>query len=51
MLFEVYRDKRRLMYTDDEECICPDDIIKTMKSFGYKILLNGKEYKIKRTKQ
>lgn len=47
MLFEVYRDKTRLMCTEHEECIPPPDIIKNMKSEGYRILLDGKIYKMK----
>lgn len=45
MLFEIYRDKQRLMYTEYEECIPPNDVIKSIKASGCKILLNGKTYK------
>jgi hypothetical protein len=45
MLFEVYRDKQRLMWTEYEECIPSNDMIKTLKAAGYKILLDGKVYK------
>ena len=45
MLFEVYKDKIRLMYTEHEECIPSIDIIKTIKAAGYKVLLDGKVYK------
>ena len=45
MLFEVYRDKQRLMYTEHKECIPPADLIKEMKAAGYKVLLDGKVYK------
>ena len=45
MLFEVYRDNKRLMYTEHEECIPPLDLIKEMKAAGYKVLLDGKVYK------
>lgn len=45
MLFEVYKDNKRMMYTEYEECIPPIDVIKNMKADGYKILLDGKTYK------
>lgn len=45
MLFEVYKDNKRMMYTEHEECIPPIDVIKNMKADGYKILLDGKAYK------
>ena len=45
MLFEVYMDKKRLMYTEYEECIPSIEIIKSMKAAGYKVLLDGKTYK------
>lgn len=52
MLFEVYRDKTRLMYTEHEECIPSADMIKRMKATGYKVLLDGKVYQIpKETKK
>ena len=51
MLFEVYRHNRCLMSTEYEECIPPIDIIKNMKAAGYKILLNGKPYKITKDKK
>lgn len=47
MLFEVYKNDIRMMYTDDEECIPSNDIIKNMKAAGYKVLLDGKIYKTK----
>lgn len=46
MLFEVYKDGKRLMHTDDEKCIPTIDIVKSIKAAGYKILLNGKTYKV-----
>ena len=45
MLFEVYKDNKRVMYTEDESCIPSADKIKDMKAAGYKILLDGKVYK------
>lgn len=45
MLFEIYKDDKRMMYTEQEECIPPADVIKGMKAVGYKILLDGKVYK------
>ena len=48
MLFEVYRDNKRLMYTNYEECIPTSDILKSMKEAGCKILLDGKEFKLKK---
>ena len=46
MLFEVYRDKQRLMYTEYEECIPPIEIIKSIKANGCKVFLDGKAYKV-----
>jgi hypothetical protein len=46
MLFEVYRDKQRLMWTEYEECIPSIDTIKELKAAGCKVLLDGKAYKI-----
>lgn len=51
MLFEIYRDDKRMMYTEQEECIPTVDVIKNMKSAGYKILLDGKVYKTTREKK
>jgi predicted ribosome-associated RNA-binding protein Tma20 len=45
MLFEVYRDKKRLMYTEHKECIPSIETIKNIKAAGYKVLLDGKAYK------
>lgn len=45
MLFEVYRDKQRLMYTEYEECVPSIDEIKSIKSSGCKVLLDGKTFK------
>lgn len=50
MLFEVYRDNQRIMYTEYEECIPSVDIVKSLKAAGYKILLNGKMYKATKEK-
>ena len=47
MLFEVYKDNKRIMYTTDKDCVPPADVIKSLKSAGYKILLDGKTYKAK----
>ena len=46
MLFEVYKDNKRVMYTEDESCIPSAEEIKNMKSAGYKVMLDGKVYKI-----
>lgn len=46
MLFEVYKDSKRMMYTEYEECIPSIDVIKKLKTEGYKFFLNGKAYKI-----
>ena len=46
MLFEVYRNNQRLMYTENEKSIPPIDVIKSMKAVGCKVLLNGKVFKI-----
>ncbi len=50
MLFEVYRDKQRLMYTNEEECIPSIEIIKSIKAAGCKVLLDGKIYKLTKGK-
>ena len=46
MLFEVYEDNRRVMYTENKDGRPPIDVIKNMKTAGYKILLDGKAFKI-----
>lgn len=51
MLFEVYKDNQRVMYTEYEECVPSIDIIKNLKAAGYKILLNGKAYKAAKEKK
>ena len=51
MLFEVYRDDKRLMYTEQEECIPDNDVIKSMKQAGLKVLLDGKAYKPRKNNQ
>ena len=45
MLFEVFKDGKRMAYTEYEECIPSVNTIKDMKAAGYKVLLNGKVYK------
>lgn len=45
MLFEVYKDNKRVMCTEHESCIPSADKIKDMKAAGYKVLLDGKAYK------
>lgn len=51
MLFEVYKDNKRVMYTEDESCIPSAEKIKDMKAAGYKILLDGKTYKTIKEKE
>lgn len=51
MLFEVYKDGRRLMWTIDEECIPPKKTIESMKKCGHKILLDGKTFKANSSKK
>lgn len=51
MLFEVYRDGKRIMWTEQESCIPPNDVIKDMKAAGYKVLLDGKVYKTTKNKE
>lgn len=51
MLFEVYRDGKRIMWTEHEECIPPIDVIKSMKAAGHKVLLDGKVYKTTKEKK
>lgn len=50
MLFEVYRDKTRLMSTKHEECVPSIETIKAIKAAGHKVLLDGKVYKITKGK-
>lgn len=49
MLFQVFRDNKCLMSTEYEECIPSIEQIKSMKAAGYKVLLDGKTYKITKT--
>lgn len=51
MLFEAYKDDKRFMWTEHKECIPPIDVIKNMKAAGYKVLLDGKVYKITKGKK
>lgn len=48
ILFEIIRGNKVVMSTTSEECIYPNDILKHMKKNGYKILLDGKPYDIKK---
>lgn len=50
MLFEVYRDKKRMWFTEYKECIPSTETIKNLKADGYKVLLDGKVYKITKGK-
>lgn len=50
MLFEVYKDNKRMMWTEYESCIPSNDTIKSMKAAGYKVLLDGKVYKTTKEK-
>lgn len=45
MLFEVYKDGKRMMWTECESCVPSIDVIKNLKSAGYKVMLDGKVYK------
>lgn len=51
MLFEVYKDNKRVMYTEDESCIPSAEKIKDMKAAGYKVLLDGKVCKTTKEKK
>lgn len=51
MLFEVYKDKKRMMYTEDEKCVPLADEIKSMKATGYKVMFDGKVYKTTKRKK
>lgn len=48
MLFEVYRDKQRLMWTTDRACIPSEKTIQSLKAAGMKVKLDGKAYKGRR---
>ena len=45
MLFEIYRDKKRMWFTEHEECMPSTEAIKNIKTAGYKVLLDKKIYK------
>ena len=42
MLFEVFRDKQKLMSTDDVSAVYDKGVLVAMKEAGYKFKLNGK---------
>lgn len=42
MLFEVYRDKQRLMWTRDKACIPSEKTIQSLKAARLKIKVDGK---------
>lgn len=42
---EVRRDGVVVCVCKDESCLYPDEIMKDMKSYGYKFYQNGKIYK------
>lgn len=42
MLFEVFRDKQKLMSTDDISAVYDKGVLVAMKEAGYKFKLNGK---------
>ncbi len=42
MLFEVFRDKQKLMSTDDVSAVYDKNVLAAMKEAGYKFKLNGK---------
>lgn len=50
MLFEIYRDGKRLMHTENERLIPPADQLKRMEAAGCQLLLNGKRHKPKTPK-
>lgn len=50
MIFEVYRNNKRLMYIEHKKLIPPIDVIKSMKAAGCTVLLDGKEYKLPKGK-
>ena len=51
MLFEVYRDGKRVWWTEYESCIPSEKSIKIMKAAGHKVLLDGKVYKTTKEKK
>lgn len=36
-LFEVYKDEKRVFWTDDVSCVPEEDIIKSLKKAKYKV--------------
>ncbi len=45
MLFEVYRNGQRLMYTTNARYIPDDEQIRQMRAAGCRILMDGQAYK------
>lgn len=48
MLFEVYRDKQRLMWTRDKACIPSEKTIQSLKAARLKVKMDGKAFKGRR---
>lgn len=51
MIFEIYRDGKRLMWTEHKECMPSDEQITSMKKAGCKVILDGKTYKVEKKKR
>ena len=43
--WEVHRDGKLMLRTDDDNCFYSEEVIKQMIAAGYKIYKNGKIYK------
>lgn len=48
MLFEVWKDGKRMMWTESEEAIPDKEALRMMIEAGYEPRLDGKPYKPKR---
>lgn len=47
-LLEIRKDGKTFMETEYKECIPTNEVLKSIKSAGYKIYLNGKVWKEKK---
>lgn len=47
MLYEVWKDGKRMVYSEHRSCVPDDETLRLMVQAGYKPYIDGKEYKPK----